>query len=67
MISPTIGRVILVHSGTTGATGPRGDKPTEAPPQSVTAEVVIERSQPGTRTARGRDKTAAALKSGAAH
>jgi hypothetical protein len=34
---------------------PKGDKPTaEAPPQSVT----IERSQPGTRTARGREATA---------
>ncbi len=34
----------------------------EAPPQSVT----IERSQPGTRTARGREKTKAALADGAA-
>jgi len=34
---------------------------TEAPPQSVT----IERSQPGTRTARGRDKTKKALAEGA--
>lgn len=44
---------------------PKGDKPTEAPPQSATTEVVIERSQPGTRTARGREKTAAALAAGA--
>lgn len=36
----------------------------EAPPQSATVE--IERSQPGTRTARGREKTAAALAKGAA-
>lgn len=36
----------------------------EKPPQSATTEVVIERSQPGTRTARGRDKTKAALAAG---
>lgn len=49
---------------------PTGDKQfkhdSSAPPQSVT----IERSQPGTRTARGRDKTKAALAgglTGAAH
>lgn len=35
----------------------------EAPPQSVT----VENSRPGTRTARGRDKTKNALKAGATH
>lgn len=40
--------------------------PDEAPPQSATTEVVIETSRPGTRTARGRDKTKAALAKGMA-
>lgn len=40
---------------------PTADKGSAPPPQSVT----IEQSQPGTRTARGRDKTAAALAAGA--
>ena len=39
---------------------PRPDADTEPPPQSVT----VERSQPGTRTARGREKTAKALAAG---
>lgn len=42
---------------------PEGNKPTEAPPQSVT----VETSRPGTRTARGRDKTKAALAAKATH
>jgi hypothetical protein len=46
---------------------PEGDKPTEAPPQSATTEVVVETSRPGTRTARGRDKTKAALAAKATH
>lgn len=41
-----------------------GAGPQEAPPQSATTEIVIERSQPGTRTARGREKTKAALAAG---
>jgi hypothetical protein len=45
------------NGGTNGAGAPRN----EAPPQSVT----IERSQPGTRTARGLEKTKAALAAGA--
>lgn len=43
-----------------------GAGPQEAPPQSATTEVVIEQSQPGTRTARGRDKTKSELESGSA-
>lgn len=44
---------------------PKGDKPAEAPPQSVTTESTT-RNPAQSRTARGRDKTKAALAAGAA-
>lgn len=43
---------------------PRGEKPSEAPPQSVTTESTT-RNPAGSRTARGREATAKALAAGA--
>ena len=49
------------------ATITRDHKPnTEVPPQSATTEVTIERSQPGTRTSRGMQRTRKALAEGTA-